>query len=104
MIYSYHIAMKKAMVSELKNRLSYYLRFVRAGESVLVYDRDQAIARIEPVQNAAADDPGAWIAELERRGALRAPRGKLPANWLEARGKTRANVVGALLDERDSGR
>ncbi|MDQ3517789.1 MAG: type II toxin-antitoxin system prevent-host-death family antitoxin [Gemmatimonadota bacterium] len=39
--------MKKARISELKNRLSHYLRLVRQGHSVLIHDRDRAIVRIE---------------------------------------------------------
>lgn len=44
--------MKKARISELKDRLSHYLRFVREGHSVLIYDRDRPIARLEPVGDA----------------------------------------------------
>jgi antitoxin (DNA-binding transcriptional repressor) of toxin-antitoxin stability system len=62
--------MKSATISDLKNRLSYYLRFVRRGETVLVLDRDRAIARIEPIgAGAAAGD----VAELVRAGVLRPP-------------------------------
>jgi antitoxin (DNA-binding transcriptional repressor) of toxin-antitoxin stability system len=96
--------MKRANVSELKNRLSHFLRFVRAGQSVLVYDRDRPIARIDPVTDAGTADPGAWIAELETLGVLRPPSAKLPANWLRRRVPTRSDVVATLLDERESGR
>ena len=44
-----------AKISELKNRLSYYLRFVRRGQPILVCDRDRVIARIEPVWEAVSD-------------------------------------------------
>jgi antitoxin (DNA-binding transcriptional repressor) of toxin-antitoxin stability system len=36
--------MKKAKVGELRNGLSRYLDYVRAGGSVVVYDRDTPIA------------------------------------------------------------
>ena len=39
----------KATISDLRNRLSDYLRKVRAGETVLVLDRDRPIARIERI-------------------------------------------------------
>ena len=39
--------MKKASISELKNQLSAYLQRVRAGQTVIVYDRNRPIARIE---------------------------------------------------------
>lgn len=96
--------MKKANVSELKNRLSHYLRLVRGGESVLVYDRDRIVARLEPVTGTDVDDRAGWIAELERRGVLRRPAAKLPADWLQGRAKTRGDVLSALLQERESGR
>jgi antitoxin (DNA-binding transcriptional repressor) of toxin-antitoxin stability system len=96
--------MKKANVSDLKNRLSHYLRLVRGGQSVLVYDRDRVVARLEPVTEADLDDQSETVAELERRGILRRPAAKLPAHWLQARAKARADVVGTLLEERESGR
>ncbi len=40
--------MKKAMVSELKAKLSAYLSAVRQGETVLVCDRKTPIARLIP--------------------------------------------------------
>ncbi|MGI9076951.1 MAG: type II toxin-antitoxin system Phd/YefM family antitoxin [Gemmatimonadaceae bacterium] len=96
--------MKKARISELKNRLSHYLRFVRQGHSVLIYDRDRAIARIEPLGDARSLDGADWIAELERSGALRAPSAALPKEWLQRRSNAKADVTGALLSERETGR
>ena len=96
--------MKKAKIAELKNRLSYYLRFVRAGQPVLVYDRDRIIARIEPVTDAESVPAEDWVAELVRVGVLRAPRAKLPVDWLKQRKAVKADLVSALLEERDTGR
>ncbi|WP_369294471.1 type II toxin-antitoxin system Phd/YefM family antitoxin, partial [Klebsiella pneumoniae] len=36
--------MEKATISELKNRLSAYLKKVRAGHTVLILDRDRPVA------------------------------------------------------------
>src|SRR5438128_8176912 len=50
--------MKRAMVSELKARLSAYLAEVRRGESVVVCDRTTPIARLvpyEPEENEGFD-------------------------------------------------
>jgi prevent-host-death family protein len=96
--------MVRTNVSDLKNRLSHYLRFVRKGESILVYDREQPIARIEPVGDSIAAEPEAWISELERRGVVRPPETKLPRNWLRSRVNVRADVLGALIEERRTGR
>src|SRR5205085_11206764 len=48
--YDYHVTMseKPIRVAELKARLSEYLRRVRKGDDLTVYDRDQPIARIVP--------------------------------------------------------
>jgi prevent-host-death family protein len=48
-IHDYHVTMsKKTGVAELKARLSEYLRSVKKGHEVTIYDRDQPIARIVP--------------------------------------------------------
>lgn len=93
-------------VSELKNRLSHYLRQVRGGATLLVCDRDRVIARIEPAGGAdlAADSDADWLADLERHGTIRRAEAPLPRAWLARRPKVRADVVKALLDERDDGR
>ena len=44
-------------VAELKARLSHYLRAVRAGRSLVVYDRDTAVARLVPVEPGPGDLP-----------------------------------------------
>jgi prevent-host-death family protein len=41
--------MKSVNIAELKNRLSAYLNEVRAGEEILVRDRNLAIAKIVPL-------------------------------------------------------
>ena len=96
--------MKSARISDLKNRLSYYLRFVRRGQSVLVYDRDRAIARIDPVRATDAQRPDDWVAQLTHAGTLRAPTAALPNDWLTRRVPAGGDVVGALVEERESGR
>ena len=98
------MAMKKAKISELKDHLSEYLRLVRRGQSVLVYDRDRAVARIEPVRAGAGTEADDWTTELERSGVLQPPAAALPVSWLEGRPGTGGDVVGALLHERSSGR
>ena len=71
----------------------------------MVCDRDTIIARIEPagaVGPPAADS--AWIDDLERRGVARRGTGKVPRDFLRGRAKLKANVVDALLREREEGR
>ncbi len=98
--------MKAVNVAELKNRLSHYLRIVRGGEPILVRDRDRVIARIEPAggQEAAADDEGRRLAALEARGIVRRGGGRLTRRLLARRPKVKADVLGALLREREETR
>ena len=95
--------MEKVGVAELKNRLSEYLQKVRAGETVLVFDRQDPVARIERVSPDSAPDDRA--SRLERAGIIR--RGSRPvpfARLREPAPEARASVVQALVDERAEGR
>jgi antitoxin (DNA-binding transcriptional repressor) of toxin-antitoxin stability system len=85
-IRGYLIAMKSVNVAELKNRLSHYLRLVRRGEAILVRDREQVIARIEPAGGAAPVGTEAErLAALERRGAIRrAVGGSTPSSRMSS--------------------
>ena len=64
--------MKTVGIRELKNRLSEYLREVRAGESVLVTDRGEVIAELSPPGQMRAADPSvpAGLLQLARRGLI----------------------------------
>ncbi len=56
---------------ELKNRLSEYVRMVRAGEHVQVTDRGHVVAELLPLGAAADGEPHPGLAALKRRGLLR---------------------------------
>ncbi len=63
--------MKTVGVRELKNRLSEYLRKVRAGESVLVTDRGEVVAELTPPGQAQGDGSvPAGLLTLARRGMV----------------------------------
>jgi len=95
--------MEKATISELKNRLSAYIKKVRAGQTVLILDRDQPVARLERVEAAPhADDR---LARLERAGLLRRARSPLPLDALRSAPlQPGPSVLQALIDERREGR
>jgi hypothetical protein len=44
------------------------------------------------------------LSDLERRGIVRRGIGRLPRDWLGRRPQVEADVVAALLDERQEGR
>lgn len=98
--------MKAVNIGELKNRLSHYLRIVRRGQAVLVRDRDRVIARIEPAGDTAraGTADAERLADLESRGIIRRSQGRLDTRLLARRPKVKADVVAAVLREREETR
>ncbi len=84
--------MKQARIAELKARLSAYLRVVRRGETVTVFDRDTPVARIVPIRR-----PGLRIRKPEA-GASRPGRVVPPPLALNI------DVLQLLLEERQGQR
>ncbi len=97
---------KRARVAELKNNLSRYLRHVRAGESVIVMDRDEPIAQLVPIRRAGtgAGTDAERLRRLETRGLVRRGMGGLPP-WLGKRRppRFRGSVLRDFLEEREAG-
>ena len=91
--------MEKTNISNLKNRLSSYLRKVRSGETVLVLDRNRPIARIERVGGPPGADER--LASLEAAGLVRGATRPLPFKVLAANPpRSRHSVLETLLEER----
>ncbi len=74
--------MKKATISEIKNHLSAYLKRVRSGESVLIFDRNQPVARLERVMGS--EYPDGRLMRLERSGHLKRGTQSLPMELLSS--------------------
>jgi antitoxin (DNA-binding transcriptional repressor) of toxin-antitoxin stability system len=97
--------MERASVSRLKDNLSAYLRKVRAGHPVVIYDRDIPIARIERIEDAGrASDR---LALLKSQGLITSPLRSLKGKqWREkirpVRSPTSLSV--ALRQQRDEER
>ena len=49
--------MKKASITEAKNKLSALIDSLRGGAPVLIVDRGRPVARLEPVMSGFASDP-----------------------------------------------
>lgn len=98
--------MKRASISEAKNRLSALLDRMRQGSSVVIEDRGVPVARLEPV-TATGLDPEGRLARLERQGLLRRPA-KVAAKRLFATRPPRARkgrkASDVVLEERREGR
>jgi prevent-host-death family protein len=89
--YGHLEAMKRAKVAELKARLSAYLAEVRAGDSVVVCDRNTPIARLVPYDER---DDGFVVHEARQPAHdVRTVRGVRP--------RKRVDVVRMLREDRD---
>lgn len=85
--------MKDVGVAEFKAKLSEYLRFVRKGNEVVVYDRNDPVARVVPYTTSSA---------LVVREAIRkyATLGDIPIPPMET--KLERDPVEVLLADRNS--
>ena len=93
--------MQQVSIAELKYRLSHYLKKVRAGEEILVRDRQRPVARIVPIPFNGDGD--AEELELAAAGIIRLPEEELPASfWKMPRPRVKGNkALEAILAERD---
>jgi antitoxin (DNA-binding transcriptional repressor) of toxin-antitoxin stability system len=96
--------MKNARISELRDGLSDYLARVRKGETIIVYDRDTPIARIEPI--TLEENAPEWLQNAYRRGIATPPRIRDGARIAlpPYKPKRPARLLEALLEERRTGR
>jgi prevent-host-death family protein len=67
-------SMRSVNVAELKNRLSKYLTFVKAGQEVVIRDRNLPVAKIIPFTTADANDQELLLVAA---GKLRLPSVRL---------------------------
>lgn len=98
----YHISVKSVGVKQLKARLSEYLRLARAGEVILVTDRDEVVAELRPArrQGVPADGLEEVLESLADKGEI--TRASLPKKGWTWRVKGLGLPKGtaeALLDE-----
>jgi antitoxin (DNA-binding transcriptional repressor) of toxin-antitoxin stability system len=99
--------MKKASITETKNRLSALLEAVKRGETVLIMDREKPVARLEPVTTDTDEETEGWLRELERTGLVKRPKthpSKIRLTGPIPKAKGNASIVEALLAEREEAR
>lgn len=94
--------MKKASITETKNRLSALLDLVKQGESILITDRNVPIARLEPIPEEGFDK--AKMVRLERCGILKRPDSGKRAPLKNNPPKAKGSILKALLAEREESR
>ena len=98
--------MRTVSVSELKNKLSYYLRQVRQGNEITIKDRNRVIARIVP--SAPSADYDEELLELAAQGKVKLPEHPPDPNlWrtlkpakLKAKGKAASDLLSRITDEK----
>ncbi|MCL2659592.1 MAG: type II toxin-antitoxin system prevent-host-death family antitoxin [Acidobacteriaceae bacterium] len=96
--------MRSVNVAELKNRLSFYLTFAKAGEVVVIRDRNLPVAKLTPF---SSEDASEEELALVAAGAMRLPEApfdvdelwKLPMPRVAGR-----RAIEAVLEERDETR
>lgn len=93
--------MRSTNIADLRNRLTQYLKEVRAGEEIVVRDRQRPIAKIIPF----SVDDDEHDADLVAAGLMRKGTGKLPASfWRTRRPGVSLDVVSAAVSaDRDEG-
>ncbi len=94
--------MKAVGIKQLKARLSEYLRLVKAGETVLVTEREEVVAEIRPArrQPAQSGDLEAILDRLAEAGELtRASQGRQGWTWAPRGLGLPVAAVEELLDE-----
>ena len=97
--------MRTVNIAELKNRLSTYITYAKAGETVIIRDRNTPVAQLVPF--APNEDLSDEERSLVADGIMTMPKkpwdfdafDKLP--WPKVEGNA---LTQALLDERNEGR
>lgn len=93
--------MTAVRVGELRNHLSRYLRMVKHGGRVIVFERETPIAELGPATSSRTPSRQTHD-ELVRRGVIiPAPRATLRLEELGAPIRCRGNALAALRADRD---
>jgi prevent-host-death family protein len=96
--------MRRVSIAALKARLSEYVNAAKAGEEVIVTDRNKPVARLVPVAAPMRGD--ARVMDLVRAGLARPAVRSLPRDfWERPRPRDRqSRALAALIEERAEGR
>ena len=95
--------MRSVNVAELKNRLSKYLRFAKAGEEIVIRDRSLPVAKLVPFSSTEGNEEELLLVAA---GKMRLPKRPVRVGELLriATGSLAASEgIQALLDDRAKG-
>ena len=98
----YYRVMMAVGIKQLKARLSEYVRRVRAGETILVTDRDEVVAELRParlqlIPPASLDE--LWTRLADSGELTRSPLSKEGWSWRAAGLGLPSGTAERLLDE-----
>lgn len=104
--------MERVTIGKLKNQLSAYLRKVKAGETVIVCDRNTPIARIMSIETEKSPETSEdRVARMVSEGKLIPPKHPMAHEKLmdilrqePPASRTGKSLLDALLEERAEGR
>ena len=93
--------MKAVGVRELKAHLSRYLREVRAGEVILVTDRNQVVAELRAPESGAAEESelARGLRQLAAKGRLRVGEPRRGDAYPDSPLRAASGTARTLLDE-----
>ena len=84
-------------MTDVKNRLSHYLRLVARGESVTILDRGRPVARLTRIEAADSE-----VESLIASGVAQPPSSPLPKDFLTRKlPRPKTSVQRALLEDRE---
>lgn len=95
---------RRASIAMLKAHLSEYVDAARAGEEVIVTDRNKPVARLGPVSVLVRGE--AHLIELIRAGLVRPAGRSLPRKFWQRRRPQdpQSRALAALIEDRAEGR
>jgi len=99
--------MKKASITEAKNKLSALIDGLKVGSPVLIVDRGRPVARLEAVTAGGEVEQDGRLARLVREGIVRPGRVRLSRTFFAdqpPRPKGGESAVDALIEERRESR
>lgn len=96
--------MKKASITDAKNKFSSLVDLVRKGETVIITDRDVPVAQLMPPSRLDDSDEQQILSKLESQGILTKAKKKSPIQEIISspvpKAKRGVDILDILLSER----
>ena len=73
-----------AKIAQIKNQFSQYIKKVKMGEVVIVYDRNEPVAQIEMIKHSSNSNISA-LNDLAKKGILKIGKNNFKKDFFEER-------------------